>query len=163
MLINWEGLVNTFLMLCMYRILIIIIWGRNRRFACKTSFDYKTNMWPNIYIYIYIYGASNMRGEIKELTTLFIKEWCSTYYVYCFVHQLQLVLVGVTKGNNIFVWIFHQVLLLWDIVGVSCKRHDMIWNINLENMYCVSFFWEKNLFMDLKIFVRQFSFYIYLL
>jgi hypothetical protein len=76
-------------------------------------------------------GASNMRGEIKGLKTLFLKESPVAYYVHCFAHQLQLVLVGVAKGNDECVWFFDQVSLLLNIVGISCKRHDMLRNVNL--------------------------------
>ena len=79
-------------------------------------------------------GASNMKGEIKGLKTLIMKESPSAYYIHCFAHQLQLVLVAVAKGNNDCVWFFDQVSLLLNIVGVSSKRHDMIRNINLQNI-----------------------------
>ena len=79
-------------------------------------------------------GASNMRGEIKGLKTLIMKESPSAYYVHCFAHQLQLVLVAVAKGNNDCVWFFDQVSLLLGIVGVSCKRHDMLRNATLQNI-----------------------------
>jgi hypothetical protein len=45
-------------------------------------------------------GASNMRGGIKGLKILFLKDSPSAYYIHCFAHQLQLVLVGVAKGND---------------------------------------------------------------
>jgi hypothetical protein len=45
-------------------------------------------------------GASNMRGEIKGLKTLFLKDSPSAYYIQYFAHQLQLVLVGVAKEND---------------------------------------------------------------
>ena len=51
-------------------------------------------------------GASNMKGEIKGLKTLIMKKSPSAYYVHCFAHQLQLVLVAVAKGNNDCVWFF---------------------------------------------------------
>lgn len=44
-------------------------------------------------------GASNMKGEIKELKILVMKESPSAYYIHCFAHQLQLVLIAVAKGN----------------------------------------------------------------
>jgi hypothetical protein len=31
-------------------------------------------------------GASNMRGGIKELKTLFLKDSPSAYYIHCFAH-----------------------------------------------------------------------------
>ncbi|KAG2628560.1 hypothetical protein PVAP13_3KG382227 [Panicum virgatum] len=79
-------------------------------------------------------GASNMKGEIRGLETLIMKESPSAYYIHCFAHQLQLVLVAVAKGNNDCVWFFDQVSLLLNIVAVSSKRHDMIRNINLQNI-----------------------------
>jgi hypothetical protein len=45
-------------------------------------------------------GASNMKGDIKGLKTLIMKESPSAYYIHCFAHQLQLVLVAVAKGNT---------------------------------------------------------------
>jgi hypothetical protein len=44
--------------------------------------------------------ASNMRGKIKGLKILFLKDSPSAYYIHCFAHQLQLVLVGVAKGSD---------------------------------------------------------------
>jgi hypothetical protein len=45
-------------------------------------------------------GASNMKGDIKGLKTLIMKESPSAYYIHCFAHQLQLVLVAITKRNT---------------------------------------------------------------
>ncbi|PIA29080.1 hypothetical protein AQUCO_06300039v1 [Aquilegia coerulea] len=49
-------------------------------------------------------GASNMRGQFGGLKTLIMNANESAYYVHCFAHQLQLALV----------------------VGVSCKRRDLL-------------------------------------
>ncbi|PUZ40799.1 hypothetical protein GQ55_9G452100 [Panicum hallii var. hallii] len=65
-------------------------------------------------------GASNMKGEIKGLKTLIMKESPSAYYVHCFAHQLQLVLVAVAKDND-------------DCV-CSCKRHRMIRDHQYDNV-----------------------------
>lgn len=75
-----------------------------------------------------------MRGEIKGIETLFMRESPLAYYIHCFAHQLQLVLVSVAKGNDECIWFFDQVSLLLNIVGVSCKRHDMLRNMNLQNI-----------------------------
>jgi hypothetical protein len=40
-----------------------------------------------------------MKGEVKGLKTLIMKESPSAYYVHCFAHQLQLMLVAVAKGD----------------------------------------------------------------
>jgi hypothetical protein len=45
-------------------------------------------------------GASNMKGDIKGLKTLIMKESPCAYYIHCFAHQLQLVLIVVAKGNT---------------------------------------------------------------
>ncbi|XP_066324330.1 uncharacterized protein [Miscanthus floridulus] len=71
-------------------------------------------------------GASNMKGEIKGLKTLIMKESPSAYCVHYFAHQLQLVFVAVAKDNDDCVWFFDRVSLLLNIVGSSCKRHGML-------------------------------------
>ncbi|KAM3244191.1 hypothetical protein ACQJBY_055857 [Aegilops geniculata] len=75
-----------------------------------------------------------MRGEIKGLKTLIMKESPSAYYIHCFAHQLQLVLVVVAKGNDDCVWFFDRVSLLLNVIGVSCKRHDMLRDARLQNI-----------------------------
>jgi hypothetical protein len=79
-------------------------------------------------------GASNMKGEIKGLKTLIMEESPSAYYIHCFAHQLQLVLIAVAKGNTDCVTFFDQITLLLNIVGVSCKRHGMLRNARLDNI-----------------------------
>jgi hypothetical protein len=78
--------------------------------------------------------ASNMKGEIKGMKTLIMKESPSAYYIHCFAHQLQLALVAVAKGNNDCVWFFDQVTLLLNIVGISCKRHGMLRHHQYDNV-----------------------------
>lgn len=79
-------------------------------------------------------GASNMKGEIKGLKTLVMKESPSAYYVHYFAHQLQLVLVAVAKENGDCVWFYDRVSLLLNIVGSSCKRHGMLRHQQYENV-----------------------------
>ena len=43
-------------------------------------------------------GASNMRGELNGLKKLVLDENPHAFYVHCFAHQLQLVVVAVAKG-----------------------------------------------------------------
>jgi hypothetical protein len=54
-------------------------------------------------------GAINMKGEIKGLKTLIMKESPSAYYIHCFAHQLQIVLIAVAKGNTDCVTFFDQI------------------------------------------------------
>ncbi|KAJ9556827.1 hypothetical protein OSB04_011441 [Centaurea solstitialis] len=44
-------------------------------------------------------GASNMRGEFKGLKALVLQDNSSAYYVHCFAHQLQLVVVAIAKNH----------------------------------------------------------------
>jgi hypothetical protein len=48
------------------------------------------------------------------------------YYVHCFAHQLQLVLVAVAKKNDDVSDFFDMISLLINVAGASCKRKDMI-------------------------------------
>ena len=43
-------------------------------------------------------GASNMRGELHGLKTLILADNPHAFYVHCFAHQLQLVVVAVVKN-----------------------------------------------------------------
>jgi hypothetical protein len=79
-------------------------------------------------------GASNMKGEIKGLKTLIMKESHSAYYIHCFAHQLQMVLVAIAKGNVGCATFFCQVSRLLNIIGVSCKHHDMLRDVRVENL-----------------------------
>lgn len=53
-------------------------------------------------------GASNMRGEFNGLRALILRENSSAYYIHCFAHQLQLVIVAVAKKMMILV-----ISLIW--------------------------------------------------
>jgi hypothetical protein len=79
-------------------------------------------------------GASNMKGEVKGLKTLIMKDSPSAYYVHCFAHQLQLVLVSVAKGDVGCQTFFGQVSCLLNIIGVSCKRHDMLRDVRAQKL-----------------------------
>jgi len=79
-------------------------------------------------------GASNMRGEFNGLQSLIIKENSSAYYVHCFAHQLQLVLVAIARKHKGVSEFFTMISMLLNVVGGSSKRRDMIRDINLEEM-----------------------------
>ncbi|EOA25911.1 hypothetical protein CARUB_v10019292mg [Capsella rubella] len=59
-------------------------------------------------------GASNM------------KENNAAYYVHCFAHQLQLVVVAIAKKHFEVGDFFDMISTLVNVVGASCKRQDMI-------------------------------------
>ena len=69
-------------------------------------------------------GASNMRGEFNGLKALILKENPSAWYVHCFAHQLQLVIVAVCKVNRYTCDFFNYLGLIVNICRSSCKRAD---------------------------------------
>ncbi|XP_021727175.1 zinc finger MYM-type protein 1-like [Chenopodium quinoa] len=79
-------------------------------------------------------GASNMRGEINGLKTLIMNETKQAYYIHCFANQLQLTLVAVAKDNDDCIWLFDQLAILLNIIGVSCKRREMIREIQSQHI-----------------------------
>jgi hypothetical protein len=71
-------------------------------------------------------GASNMRGEYNGLQKLIRDENPHAFYVHCFAHQLQLIVVAVSrccKGVEDF---FDYVTMIVNLSGSSCKRKDML-------------------------------------
>ncbi|KAH7685609.1 Ribonuclease H-like protein [Dioscorea alata] len=71
-------------------------------------------------------GASNMRGEFNGLKTLILKENPFAFYIHCFAHQLQLVVVSVAKSILVVSDFFCYTNMIVNIVGASCKRKDAL-------------------------------------
>ncbi|XP_039053351.1 zinc finger MYM-type protein 1-like [Hibiscus syriacus] len=71
-------------------------------------------------------GASNMCSEFNGLKALILRDNKSTYYVHCFAHQLQLVIVAVAKSHDGAHEFFEQLALVVNVVCASCKRKDII-------------------------------------
>lgn len=71
-------------------------------------------------------GANNMRGEFNGLKALIMRENSSSYYVHCFAHQLQSVIVAVAKNNDDISDFFDMISLLLNVAGASCKGKDMV-------------------------------------
>ncbi|XP_019087367.1 PREDICTED: zinc finger MYM-type protein 1-like [Camelina sativa] len=71
-------------------------------------------------------GASNMKGEFNGLRSLILRENSSAYYIHCFAHQLELVVVAVAKKHFEVGDFFDMISVLVNVVGASCKRKDMI-------------------------------------
>jgi hypothetical protein len=61
-----------------------------------------------------------MRGGIKGLKTLFLKDSPSAYYIHYFAHQLQLVLVGIAKGSD------QDILNVLSLVSVAKNRMQQL-------------------------------------
>ncbi|KAH7688385.1 Ribonuclease H-like protein [Dioscorea alata] len=71
-------------------------------------------------------GASNMRGQFNGLKTLILNENPFAFYVHCFAHQLQLVVVSVARSILAISDFFSYVTMIVNIVGASCKRRDAL-------------------------------------
>jgi hypothetical protein len=79
-------------------------------------------------------GASNMRGEFNGFKSLIMRDNGTSYYVHCFAHQPQLVVVAVARKNREISQFFSWISTLLNVVGGSAKRRDMIQDINLEEV-----------------------------
>jgi len=79
-------------------------------------------------------GASNMQGEFNGLKSLIMRENSSAYYVHCFAHQLQLVVVAFARKHTGIAEFFSKISTLLNMVGGSSKRRDMIRDINLKEV-----------------------------
>lgn len=71
-------------------------------------------------------GASNMHVGFNGMKTLIMKENNSAYYVHCFAHQLQLVVVTVAKEHLDVGKFFDMIDVLMNVVCASCKPKDTI-------------------------------------
>ncbi|XP_013745323.2 uncharacterized protein LOC106447920 [Brassica napus] len=79
-------------------------------------------------------GASNMKGEFNGLRSLIMRECSSAYYVHCFAHQLQLVVVVVAQKHFGVVDFFDKLAVLLNVVGAFCKRKDMVREDHLKRI-----------------------------
>nr|XP_029152446.1 zinc finger MYM-type protein 1-like [Arachis hypogaea] len=70
--------------------------------------------------------ASNMRGEWNGSQALFLNDCRQAYYVHCFAHRLQLALVAASREILQIHEFFTQLTAIVNIVGASCKRHDLL-------------------------------------
>ncbi|XP_066373709.1 uncharacterized protein [Miscanthus floridulus] len=71
-------------------------------------------------------GASNMRGEFNGVQKLIRDENPYVFYVHCFAHQLQLVVVVVFTSSADIADFFNYVLLIVSNIGASCMRKDAL-------------------------------------
>ncbi|KAJ0809759.1 putative ribonuclease H-like superfamily [Helianthus annuus] len=71
-------------------------------------------------------GASNMQGEFNGLKALILKDNPSAHYIHCFAHQLQLVIVAVTKKHAGVKTFYEFLPMIVTTVSASCKRKDML-------------------------------------
>ena len=71
-------------------------------------------------------GASNMRGEFNGVQKLIRDENPYAFYVHCFAHQLQLVVVTVSTSSADIADFVNYVPLIVNSVGASCMRKDAL-------------------------------------
>jgi hypothetical protein len=71
-------------------------------------------------------GASNMSGEFNGLQAKIMRENSLAYYVHCFAHKLQLVVVAIAKKIFDVGDFFDMISVLLNVVGSSCKRKDKL-------------------------------------
>ncbi|KAI8568854.1 hypothetical protein RHMOL_Rhmol02G0232600 [Rhododendron molle] len=67
-----------------------------------------------------------MQGEFNGLKSLILRENECAYYVHCFAHQLQLVLVALAKNHIHIADFFALVSNIVNVVGASCKHRDVL-------------------------------------
>nr|XP_043613759.1 uncharacterized protein LOC122585701 [Erigeron canadensis] len=75
-----------------------------------------------------------MRGHFNGLKAKILEENNSAYYIHCFVHQLQLVVVAVAKKHLGVVNFFEMLSLVTNVVCASCKRKDMLLDAEKERV-----------------------------
>jgi hypothetical protein len=71
-------------------------------------------------------GTSNMRGEFNGLQKQICDENPHAFYVHCFAHQLQLVIVVVSNCCSSFSDFFDYVGLIVTSASASCQRKDSL-------------------------------------
>jgi len=71
-------------------------------------------------------GASNMRGEFNGVQKLIRDENPYAFYIHCFAHQLQLVVVSVSRCCSSMEDFFDYVNMIVNSTSASCKRKDLV-------------------------------------
>lgn len=79
-------------------------------------------------------GASNMRGEFNGLQKLIRDENPYAFYIHCFAHQLQLVVVAVSRCCSSIEDFFEYVGLIVSSTSASCKRKDLLLDKHRRNL-----------------------------
>jgi hypothetical protein len=67
-----------------------------------------------------------MRGEFNGLQKLIHDENPSAFYIHCFAHQLQLVVIAISKCCSSLEGFFNYVTLIVSSTSASCKRKDLL-------------------------------------
>ena len=75
-----------------------------------------------------------MRGEFHGLQRRVLDENPYAFYIHCFAHQLQLVVVSVAKCCSSVTDFFNHTTLIVNTVNASCKRHDQLAQEHHDNL-----------------------------
>jgi hypothetical protein len=67
-----------------------------------------------------------MRGEFNDIKKLIRDENPFAFYIRYFAHQLQLVIVAVSKCASSIEEFFEYVILIVSSTSISCKRKDLL-------------------------------------
>ncbi|GAV84847.1 DUF4371 domain-containing protein [Cephalotus follicularis] len=70
--------------------------------------------------------TSNIRDKFSGLQALFLKDYPYAYYVHCFVHHLQLALIGASRDVISIEIFFTNLSFIINVVDTSSKSHDEI-------------------------------------
>ncbi|WVZ50939.1 hypothetical protein U9M48_002142, partial [Paspalum notatum var. saurae] len=79
-------------------------------------------------------GASSMRGEFHGLQRKILDENPHAFYIHCFAHQLQLVVVSVAKCCPSVFDFFNITTMIVNTVNASCKRRDQLSQQHHDNI-----------------------------
>ena len=79
-------------------------------------------------------GASNMRGEWNGLQALFLNDYPFAYYVHCYAHQLQFILVAASRKVILVHQFFSNLTFIVNIICSSSKRHDELQAAKLDEI-----------------------------
>ncbi|XP_058736621.1 uncharacterized protein LOC131609016 [Vicia villosa] len=71
-------------------------------------------------------GASNMRGEFNGLQRKILDENHYSFYVHCYAHRLQLMVVSVASSCLSIHDFFEYISLIVTTTSASCKRRDAL-------------------------------------
>lgn len=71
-------------------------------------------------------GAPNMRGEFNGLQKLIRDDNPYAFYIHCFAHQLQLVVVTISSCCSAIEDFFDYVSMIVKSTITSCKRMDLL-------------------------------------
>ena len=71
-------------------------------------------------------GASNMRGEFNGLQKLIRDENPYAFYVHCFAHQLQLIVVALSRCCKGLEDFFDDASMIANLCSSSCKRMEIL-------------------------------------